>query len=633
MKETTLIAGQKWRTYAFDPTLCGPESRMKVASYGLSTRDVALLPSSPGEDSYVYSDDPRVYRFKKIVSEKLTGHLPSSVDATGCHGSNAVSSNFMSLRTANRPMYPAIPPIANNLPTRADRGLASNWLNPAHRRIFNQLAEAMTSSYTPGSIRISDHSTSGYPWFISDALEKKRLFLERLPFVDDIIDLAISGRLEDLYRKHQVVIAYRMSSRRQADSQIKDEDGTWSVKDRKVPDLAYALTDGEKGRILVASRYNPDDKEVPLCRLRSVYGLSSTANLILACTFDGFNQWIFDQYQKTFKSRGALDIAESVNKWPFHSAVDVKDHDFLVPEFIINELFEVLSTRLDERLVKFTQMCWRAPAYVPNPNIYQKANPFWLGHPLNADDFNHWYGLPSGIFHVAFAGKYGCMGVYLCKLHDIGVPVIDRIDEILRWTHPDVAILDTGDDAVVCFTSKNTKALFDISLEKQEYYATGPEPLGYLGHSFWRSAPDEGPISVSLKPESYIINPWVKERGLDSVRFSPFWARGVDAREQTFASIPNYGFLRDMWRGHFRDIFGYDYDQAVRSHPNYRKQLPNVVLTAADLAVLDDPSKIHYRFQDTDLSPQVADLFTKKLKVEDYFDFVKHLIKCPLTTG
>jgi len=632
IKSYQVVEDQRWTTYRFDPYICTPRHRQKVANYALSTSDVALIPGDPTSKGYVQSNDPRIYRFKKKTGHELTAAFPSTVDETGCNGRNGVSGNFMTLCTACRPMYPAVPPIPTNVPTRQLRGLNSGWEKPAHRQIFREIAEAMTEGYLPGNIQVAKYSTSGYPAFENDAIVKKALFLEQLPHVDKIMDLALLGQLERLYKEHLTVIAFRMLARRQADSQKLGEDGKYHVKERLVPDEAYALTDGRRGSIKPASRFNPDDSEVPLCRVRSAYGLSHIANLLFACTFDGFNQYSFQTYPDTFKSHGALDIANHINKWSHHQAVDVKDHDFLVPWFFIEEFFDVLTTRLSTKLVEFTRMCWQAPAYCPSADLYGPPNPRWLGHPLVASDFNHRYGLPSGINHVAFFGKLGCVACYLIKWYDIGIPVLGRVREILKWQHPRGALLDTGDDAVSCFPDEATKEKFRLSLAKPQYYLTGEEPLGYQGHTMWRDTPNEGPIHVSLRPETYISNPFTRERGLDNERFSPFWARGVEAREVTFSGIPNYGLLREAWRRNFRDSLGYDYDQAVKSHPNYKKELPPGLLTARDLDVLEDPSKLHYKYAQGEIDPRIENLFTKKIELKEYFHHVQHLIKAPLTT-
>jgi hypothetical protein len=282
-------------------------------------------------------------------------------------------------------------------------------------------------------------------------------------------------------------------------------------------------------------------------------------------------------------------------------------------------LFDQLRERMDPRIVDFIELAWTAPAYVPWPDTTAEPQPYWLGHPLVAETFKNWFGLPSGIFLVSFAGKFGCMGVYLCKLHDMGVDVLSNMEQILTWTHPDVGIMDMGDDAVVCFQSKGMADHFKLELQTLDYYKTGVEPNGFLGNTFMKDHPTDATIFVKPSAISYIVKPLARERNINS-RFSPFWARGYESREGVYRIMPSYSQLHDAFLKAFRDNMGYNLESAIQASENYKKELP--ALTLNDRLALENPERVHYLFREGDLTPEVEALFSSTLKEEEYIDKV-----------
>lgn len=590
-----------------------PSERRKVSQYHLGSDPIDIFPSTPGTGSYVKSNTREVADLK-VQCADFSELLPSFIDSDGNAGSTAVNRDFYACRTDNQPWRRAIPPLPDNSYARKERKLTDGWRNYIHRRIFADLAKIMLKDWKVNRIRVAKYSSSGFPFFTTNAQMKRELALALLPHVDKILTLFSQRRFEELYQQFQLVLAYRMGARKQADGWSKDKNGRWKVKERLVPELSYSLSNGRVGRILPADNVCPWDTRLALARVRSVYGLSNTCNLLIAMFFEGFNSYIYSEYPQTFKSHGPSDIEEKINRWETLVSVDVSNHDFLVPEFIMKVMFDELRNKLDSRVVDLIELSWRAPAYVPNPEIYGNPNPIWLGHPLNPDDFNHWYGIPSGNYLVSFSGKFGCMGVYLCKAYDAGVDVLNRIEEILQWRHPEIGILDMGDDAVVCFNNKATASRFRSALSVQDYYATGVEANGYLGTVFFKDTPTDKHVHVTPSPVSYVVNPVARERSLSS-RMHPYWARGYEARQSHYRVCPSYSLLHEKFLQCFRDTMGYDYERAIRSHPNYSKVPPT--LSWDDQQVIDDPDKIHYR-ADLELTPEVEAQFATTILPEEY---------------
>lgn len=622
MKQTSLVAGQRWRTYAFDGSLVVADARRSVSRMHHRHDPVDLFPAEPGVEAFVQSDDPRVDQLKIELAHTCSETFqPSFVGKYA--GANAVTGNFMAARTDNQPMRQAVLPMPNNTRARADLGLQDEFKSVAHLAILKELAKCMTTGWLPGSIRVAKLSTSGPPLYSSSAAVKKMHYMNVMQQygMERLLTKIEERDFATLYTDIGMVIAMMLGDRHQADSWV-NTNGVWSPKVRLVPDLDYMLTDGARGRLSPADKTCTRNPDLALARCRTYYGMANLANLVMQTAIDGHNGYIFTQYDATFKSRGSSHIEQMVNKFAHHVAVDVSNHDFLVPQFWMRIFFDRLREIWDERLVDLCELAWRAPAWVPSPDVYGEPAPFWLGHPLNAEDFDHWYGVPSGHPFVAITGKFGCVAAYLCKLHDIGVKVLGNIDAILRWEHAQVAMLDTGDDAVICFHHAGLAKRMEEVLDEQDYYSTGVEVPSYLGNVLWKDNITDK-IHACPNPISYIVNPLARERGIGG-KFHKYWFLGYAARNEVYSTCPIYGALKETYLRAFRDHMGYDLEAAIGSHPD-RCSLGDY--TTADLLVLDDPSRLAWRFDEAEINADIVGDLQLKITPEEYLGFISPYIK------
>jgi len=622
MKEIILTEGQVWKTYEFDPSLIVRGARASQMKYAINTKPVHLYPDFPGSESFIWSNDPRVANYKVRVAEEADTKCPADIDEEGYASRNGVIGNFHACCTDNEIWPRTIPPLPDNSAARAELKLRSKWKTPRHKLIFEKLARLMTARWIPGNIRIARYSSSGPPHMTINAEEKKNNFLPLLANIERVLTLIGKRDLLGLFHEFAVLIAFRVGARRQADKWDLI-DGHWRVKPRLVPDIEYALSNGKKGSIHPAENTCLRDMRLALSRVRTFYGMTNLVNLLIAVFFDGFRNGVFTEYAATFKQHGPPDIEAKLNKWRHHVSIDVSNHDFLIPRFIADVLFDRLREVLDPRVVDLIILAWQAPIFTPWPDTTVQHPPFWIGHPLLIDTFQHWFGLPSGHYLVDFFGKFGNMGCYLCKTDDMGIEAYDNMEEILKWQDPDIGFLDQGDDAVANFDRRDQATRFRDVLDIPDYYKTGVEPNGYLGNTIFKDHIEDRKVHVSPSAVSLVVNPMVRERNLDS-RFSPFWAKGFDARQAVYRPIPAYSDLTEITTKAFRDIFGYDLETAIKAHSNYKKALPD--LTWADRLLLDDPEKIHYRFQPGDLTPSIENMFSAHIEPAEYEKIVKPYI-------
>jgi len=163
VREVNLTEGQVWKTYEFDPDLIVKRERLKQSKYAINTKPVHLHPDFPGSESFIWSNDPRVASDKVRLTEDCEAKCPASIDVNGYASRNGVIGNFHACRTDNEIWPRTIPPLPDNSAARAELKLSSGWLKPRHKQIFRRLAELMTRSWHPGTIRIARYSSSGPP--------------------------------------------------------------------------------------------------------------------------------------------------------------------------------------------------------------------------------------------------------------------------------------------------------------------------------------------------------------------------------------------------------------------------------------------------------------------------------------
>jgi hypothetical protein len=216
------------------------------------------------------------------------------------------------------------------------------------------------------------------------------------------------------------------------------------------------------------------------------------------------------------------------------------------------------------------------------------------------------------------------MCIYLCKLYDMGIDVLRRMEDILTWNDPSVGIMDMGDDAVVGFDTLAGAMRFREVLEQQDYYQTGVEANSYLGNIIFKDHPEDKHVFVRPNGVSYINNPITRERDIDS-KFSPYWAKGYEARQAVYRTSPSYGALHEIMDSEFQDVMGYRLEDAIRAHPNYHRSISPA--NWADALLLDDPEKLHYRFRPGDLSPELEAAYTMNVEVADFVDQVTPYIR------
>lgn len=613
MKELKLFAKQKWRTFEVDPLLITPIARRKAAQYAHRKGGVLIFPGPPGSQDLIHSSDPRVIRLKVETARVFTEKYPMKVQ-DNVAAANAVIGNFYAARTDNAPPRRAIPPLPNNNIFRQEEKLADSWQHPAHRELCQELAREMFREWRPGSIKFAKHSVSGFPFFTYDVGVKIGHFGHLIANVESVLKKVAQDDLTGLLRDHNLVIAGRQAARWQADKW--ELTPTPHCDGRRVPDLAFALTDGQEGAVSHVDNSTPTSDQLVAMRHRAIYGVANPVNSLMAAFVEPFNEAIFHNFRATFSTHGPQDIEERCSRWKHHLAIDVSNHDLLAADFIIDEMFNALP--LDPRVVKLIKMAWRCPMMVPWPDLTADHPPIMIGHPLDPTCFNQNYGVLSGHQLVSLAGKFGCVTVYLCDLFDAGVDLRGRVGAWLKWETEESAILDTGDDAVFCTNSAAIRERFATALEKRTYYKTGPQVLSYLGFVFAKDETIANRFKVVHSPLAYVINPLTIERSIGSA-LSPFWAQGHFNREMDFLDTPGIENLRDTRLKLFRDIMGYDLERAIRAHPNYNLRPP--ILAPDDNEILMRPEKLYYR-PDLQASPEVESRFVSKVEPSLYVEAI-----------
>lgn len=566
----------------------------------------------------VKSDDPNFLRFTEELVRVLRAEFPMELTEHGVCGSNGIASGWTKpLNVAGYVMNPnSLPPIDNTW-IREEIGLDSQgFKSERHREILAEVVKAVAGHARAARLSINRSASMGAPFYHGLLPVKKQLVEYALQNLDRLLEAVKNNDLITLLTVYNAAIVQVLGERIQPDV-LQVEGNRFVPKVRRVNLEAFARGQDKEARI-------DANKDVVIngsillnhsaCRRRVVYGMSFVVNHIIAAIFSQFREYYLNEFAYTWKHRSSDEIEEKVNSWQFFAGFDVTQMDSTVPAFLIDATCDELEKYMDERAVKLIRLMCRAPFIAPHPYYLPdegvKTNPLYGDDPLSVDSFNFKLGLPSGIACNPDFGKIFMMFQYLVLMDDLRQDVLEvGVERILKGLHTDYAFLNAGDDCVIMM---NDQKLFEIIRDgkyRTDYFKVEPEsPISFLGNVFYE---DKGRIKVAPNMESFLANWLVPERGIDHWSRRNFWAIGATEREAHYSRAPSYGPISEIYRRLFIRHLGVDPNYLVDQE--FPKQLLNKSLSTIDMLVLQNPSYLHYRYTEDDVSKEVLDLIVSSV--------------------
>lgn len=571
----------------------------------------------------IRSDSPEYLDFTERLSDRLNERFTPVQDEEGINGREAITGNFNGLRTvAGYMMSPRSLPVVDNSIITTQLNLASGFLNSRHEGIFSALHTTLYKQWAPADVAVARVSSSTFPYFSRDVDYKINHALHVLENFETIMEGLLMGQQEDIFSKHKVLVAHALNYRNQVDS-ISCENGIFKAKERLVNDFDYAISSGQRGKRFAADkRIVIDQREIKghfAMRSRPVYGMAAPINYAYSAVMAGYRSHYLKEFEFTFKHTTRDQILGKVNKFEGFRGFDVKQFDESVSSWLIDEWIVRFARDWPEWLVNGMNLLFHAPYFSPDP--YGEGDGIWMGNPFNLKDFTLRVGLPSGIAPNPDVGKFMMTWAYLVMLDDHFQDVLEfGVDKVLKGEHPRYGLLDMSDDAVILSNSVNFSDALSAKIEQGEelspyFKLEKEESVSFLGNVFYR--PDDGQ-QIDLCPDirSFFNNKFVPERGADS-KMREYWPIGWFESLVHYSEAPGFGDAMMILREEFRRSFGMSPDSIATDALKQVKKIDLPIVSAVDEVVLNDPSKLFYRFEEQDVSPEIFKHFIGKIPREE----------------
>jgi len=582
------------------------------------------------EGKGIFSNDPNFLKVTRELDEVLSEALaPKIVD--GFATEHPITTDFSSLRTVSgyysNPTD--IPPWDNTEDLRSKGinvdGFVSGEAQDVFKMVFELLMEEKDQEV---NVRFAKISSTSIPFFTTDAEFKRTLVAFMNDKASTIRELILKDDLEELAR-HHVWFAYVLQIRLQAEGGSKI-DGKYTPKPRPV-----RLWNGDT---IIADKTSELEAEGILGhwanRVRTVFATSSAIGYILTTLLTPRRKAGLKRFSFALHHTGALDLYQKMVKFGTKQVIgiDVKQMDNNFPAFISDEICDLHDLFYDESVGKMLKLLCHAPYFSAAPGEGYDGG--WKGNPFDAKSFNLNYGLPSGIPDVSSRGKYWVIFSVIWDIQSLTGNIWEKdadykekkskIAEVLSGEHWFISMFNTGDDTVLLLNSESVryeneiKDFLDRKLEIKPQHALyeRDDSVSYLGLVFMKDS--LGKIMVP-RPNAltYANKPFCPERSVFD-RQRSFWGAGMLERNKYYADMGDTKELMDyeyrrVWAKHMSTP---DPIQLAASHAA-TNPFPRFSGNQASFEVLDDPSKLHYKFDESDIDEEVLQEISLAYRQED----------------
>lgn len=582
-------------------------------SFKLKNRPVEVFPE-------MFSTDPHFLNFtSQLVKNIEKLDLTKGVLTNGFFNENAISTNFQELNTvAGINMTPATYAVIDNSSLRRNMFLNDKFESIRDEEIFAEFMKIRYSETDGSQGKISRISSSVFPFFSKDISMKAQHLTLLLENGDDLLDKLASGKLDKAYDKYKVLLSMVDVYRSQADSFIL-EGGIYKPKPREVNDIDYAISGGNLGsRFQADKRVYVNGREIhgkAAMRARTAYGFSNSPNTVFTAGFEGYRHYSDKKFGMTFKHTDRATILSKIKKFENALPVDVTQYDQSVPLYLMKKWIEL--SPFNDRAKEILLLMVQAPMLYRG--VSETSDPYFSGNPLDHTYFNQYKGLVSGLFSTSSMGKDFFTFASLIMLDRCYGDVKGNVEKILSWEHPVYAITDMGDDANIHSNGDQFTKWVNRQLETSKYGLSpyfkvdiedGFKFVGNIGYV------KDGEKHLCGDVGTYLKNMLVPERSIGSAH-REFGVYGLLMRREVYQDNPSFHLVDDCFMKTFRDCFHenwLDYMNRFLVMPTDRNLL---VKSQADLEVILDPAKLHYKYSESDLSDGVAEILEEKISLEN----------------
>lgn len=557
--------------------------------------------------------------FLSKLSEELNKHCPVDLDSEGFTRSG-VHSTFDRLRVpAGYMMNPMSYVAVDNKDYIEHLGLKPK-MTADEIAIGEELWRIVFSEYLPSPIKVTKRSAGGPRRNTSDHEWKKA-------FGEWVLQPEVLAHIMKLHSKKDwlaLANTYEMVFLMYA--QKRDQTDV-PGKVREVMDLLYALSGGKEGKIF------PADKDVVIegrpypefsaSRARFIHSGPWAVNVILSMISTGTMQSIFMRFPKVFHVNTDEQIKATVDG-NYAYCGDVKEYDRSMKE-------EAL--RLPHRVAR---EFWAPELIDMSEHLYFSA---YYARPLSLDgdtgtlvgDYTSFdpqviCGNRSGHAWTSLVAKVNKVWETLCVFHSMGLEVKGNVRTYLE-ARAAINLVNNGDDEIVYTKSKELMDKFVVSRADLSVgnYAVSREDGAVFSGRILR-VDDNYPLEYfpcSRLPTAF-EKIYCPERSIGGL-MRPYWWVGVTQRINSRDEHPTGGKAWEIHDRLYRDIMERSFGSLYGIIANAALAMPLDAhdLTIAEKEVLDDPSKLYYKYADGDIRKEIVAISTIHVPVEAFIPSVK----------
>lgn len=590
---------------------------------GVGTHAVPLtLSTSINTWPGLWSQTPEHAAFQRELVKELNKNIPPTVDSEG-FTSNGIMSDFSKLLTcAGVVSNPMSYVTTDNKLFRAELGLRNEMLAD-EVAIFKEVFDIAFEEADVVPINVTKLSQGGMRRFSRDVGWKLSYaaWIYEEANCERFLDAVWNDDHLTLANEFETCIALYMQKRVQQDT---------PGKKRLVFDIEYARSGGARGKIFEADNSvrfgGVNYGDMVAGRARNVQAGPWTVNALLQSLASSTLYSLFRRFPSVFHVNTPEQLEAAINGMHVYFS-DVKEFDRSIPAQIIELFHERMALRWDERLVKLSRKLFVSP-YYSRPVDRDGERGQWVGDPRDPES-ELFAGNRSGHALTSLFNKLVKVAETLCVLRHL-LPVSGRCRQFLEGKAV-FKIINNGDDSVDCCADK---ALFNRFVKLRENKAVGLFDVqrevgsGFSGMLATRQSPDDTNYKVVSKVHTALEKMWVPERSIGG-NFRAYWTIGFIDR---ITNITKTDVGRAVWDIHMstfrRTLGGVSGDfmsTLMREHA--KLPLASERYTPKDNEVLEDSSKIHYKFSPDEISPDVLKIATSKIPPSVNRSFVKRYFK------
>jgi len=422
------------------------------------------------------------------------------------------------------------------------------------------------------------------------------------------------------------------------DSSRANFDKCWEIVDKKIdPKKPRCASETEMASTISEIR-DELGIEVSAVRKRQISASSKSSSYPLQIPASMMYNYMCEQFPVLLNDTGSDDLTERFKGYQDVSFWDVKNHDQMAPDFLIDFFLAFIEKNFDTWVYNLAYRSFHPPILIRNDRAggpsYGMPNWVWIGH-LFGPEVND-PGNNSGNSFTSVVAKYLGICLFFGGMFQIRNE-IPRLQAFYRRhtleEAANIVLRNTpAAPSLVCNAGDNISNGFPDSTP--EFRKKFPDALPCTR---WDQSNDyKGQVRIisdtsqnfSLKLSSFVLKTLLPERSYNN---KASWDLGYLEKLKIYSKVPHFSDLIKIVNEEFSKAFGFgkfvvDPEMiAQRSIDNKGVADDTPPISIYDIAFMEDPDVIHYKIDPKWLSPGLFEKVFYSVDVERLQPLIKSM--------